>query len=80
MTIVEAINNYTKIRRLVPRHLGSGGDGWLDSGYVLSLMIPKNNYFNDLNLDYDFPINADDILADDWQGSDPLKIGEKRKI
>lgn len=68
MTIIEAIKKYKRIRRLVPRHLGSQGDGWLCSGYVLSLLIPYTNMYSSF-YDIDYPITANDILADDWQGS-----------
>ena len=73
MTLSEALQSGDPIRRPIPKHMGSHGDGYLDPEYVFNLLIcgqVPGLFVSDLAL-MDMPIrpiliNKDDILANDW--------------
>lgn len=69
MTIIDAIKNSERVRRPIAKHLGSGGNGWISSEYLLSIITPGENRNNIWAFEFQtsYPIDRYDILADDWE-------------
>jgi hypothetical protein len=69
MNLVEALRTGKPLRRPIPRHLGSHGDGWLSSELVID-MLTSHASSHVWSLGLPKPTawpNRQDILADDWE-------------
>lgn len=58
MNVIEALKQKRNLRRPVPSHMGSNGDGWLDWRYVLAQLSENNRYGG---------IPEGDVMAEDWE-------------
>lgn len=67
MNMIDAMKTGKPIRRKgCPRHVGSGGDGWICSRWLFGLLVEIYRLTG--------MVKRDDILAEDWEvkhDSDP---------
>lgn len=68
MNLIEALRTKKPLRRPIAKHMGSHGDGWLGSAWILRTLV------NNGTLQYvigEYPqaafLSEEDILANDWE-------------
>lgn len=64
MNLFDALKQKRNLRRPIPSHLGSNGDGWLDYQHIMILLTdgPSVGGFGK-----GFSLDEFDILATDWE-------------
>lgn len=78
MNIIEALRTGWKLRRPIPKHLGSNGNGWLGNNYVRGLLIEPSRRGIDWT-EAEAVVNEKDLLADDWEVEEqPITITKKQ--
>lgn len=58
MNIIEALRQKRNLRRPLPKHMGSNGDGWLAHEYVMAQLTENNRYVC---------MSESDFMAEDWE-------------
>lgn len=71
MNLLEALRTGKSLRRPIARHLGSCRYGWLSNEYVIDFLVPTtSSAITWLSHERYFPLNREDLFADDWEVKD----------
>lgn len=75
MNLFEALKQKRNLRRPIPSHLGSNGDGWLGREQVVSHLTGGYTLFTTSSL-----IQEVDLLAEDWEVQETAVERLQRRI